>query len=137
MTTDSATGRSGVEPEHTSSQVGDPELRPEEVVTALLRQQEALLAELSWAYDQLERSQESELTEIRSRMNQLEYRVARTNKGRPIPVDQEGSERSGWLASTRKRVEFSVRNPRRALRIAERRLRGQPSAPATEVGRST
>ncbi|GAA1142972.1 hypothetical protein [Nesterenkonia lutea] len=137
MTTDSENGRSDVSPEHSSSPVSDPELRPEEVVTALLRQQKALLAELSWAYNQLERSQESDLAEIRSRLSQLEYRLAKSGKGRALPASEDGSPSTSWFAGTRKRVEFTVRNPRKALRLAERRLRGQPSDSAPEAGRST
>jgi len=137
MTTDSDTGRSNLGLGQSSSPVGDSELRPEEVVTALLQQQETLLAELSWAYEQLERSQESDLAEVRARLSQLEYRVARSGKGRALPAEQEGSSAPGWFAGTRKRVEFTVRYPRRAIRLAERRLRGQPTESTPDVGMST
>lgn len=135
MTTDSATRRSGVagdQPE--SAAEGDPQLSPEEVVVALLRQQETLLAELSWAYEQLERSQESEIAALRSRVSSLEYRVAKKLKGRSAPPSSSGPAAPSHVISTRKRMNFALRHPRRAIRAAERRLRRRNEAPAAPEG---
>ncbi|MCH8571313.1 hypothetical protein LSI54_08085 [Nesterenkonia sp. AY15] len=134
MTTDSAMGRSGVARDQPESAVSGDQLSPEEVVVALLRQQETLLAELSWAYEQLERSQESEIAALRSRVSSLEYRVAKKLKGRSIPQNDTGRPASSFLTDTRKRVDFTIRHPRRAIRAAERRLRGRNEAPAAQEG---
>ena len=136
MNTDAATGRSAVSAGQPPGPNDGITMRPEEVLTELLQQQKTLLAELSWAYEQLERFQETDLAEIRSRLHQLEYQVSRSGKARFLSPDSETSAAPGWLASTRKRVEFTVRNPKKALRIAERRLRGEPSAPTPEPGRT-
>ncbi|WP_218219773.1 hypothetical protein [Nesterenkonia sp. Act20] len=137
MNTDSETGRPGAGPERSSSPIEEAPLSPEQVVVALLRQQESLLSELSWAYEQLERSQEQELVEIKSRVNQLERQVSKTGGGRFLPATLAGEAPSGLIAVTRRRLEFSIRNPRKALKLAERRLRRQSDAPALEAGRAT
>lgn len=137
MNTDSETGRPGAGPERTSTPNEEATLSPEQVVVALLRQQESLLSELNWAYEQLERSQEQELVDIKARVTQLERQASKTGGGRFLPATGAGEAPSGLIAVTRKRVEFSIRNPRKALKLAERRLRRPSSAPTLEAGRST
>lgn len=130
MTTDSATRRSGVARDQPEPAASGDHLSPEDVVVALLRQQETLLAELSWAYEQLERSQDSEITALRSRVSSLEYRVANKLKGRSGPQSSTGPTAPAHMAGTRKRVNFALRHPLRAIRIAERRLRRRNEVPA-------
>ena len=100
----------------------------------LLRQQETLLAELSWAYEQLERSQESEIAALRSRVSSLEYRVAKKLKGRSAPQNEAGPVAQPRSRSARTRLDFALRHPRRAIRAAERRLRSRNEAPAAQEG---
>lgn len=134
MTTDSATRRSGVAGDAPEGADSGDQLSPEDVVVALLRQQETLLAELSWAYEQLERSQESEIAALRSRVSSLEYRVAKKLKGRSAPERDLGPASPSFLTDTRKRLDFTLRHPRRAVRAAERRLRRRNEAPAAQEG---
>ncbi|GAB3193414.1 hypothetical protein GCM10027061_25840 [Nesterenkonia suensis] len=99
------------------------------MIVALLGQQEALLAELRWAYDQLERTQESDISELRSRVTRLEHRLTadrQTTAASPKSSAQASSEsRAGRVL---RRVESAVHDPERALRAATRRVR-------REVGR--
>ncbi|MGJ9371534.1 hypothetical protein [Nesterenkonia sp. CF4.4] len=134
MTTDSATTRSGVSGDQPESAADGDQLSPEEVVVALLRQQETLLAELSWAYEQLERSQESEIAALRSRVSSLEYRVAKKLKGRSAPQNDTGPVAPPHSTSARKRLDFAIRHPRRAISAAERRLRARNETPAAQEG---
>ena len=134
MTTDSSTRRPEAPRERVEDSTDAAELTPNQVVVALLQQQETLLAELSWAYEQLERSQQSEIAELRSRVSSLEYRVAKKGKGQSIPPNHAGSIRPSFLSVTRKRVDFTVRHPQMAMKAARRRLRRSESAPMTETG---
>ena len=134
MTTDSATRPSGVDGDDKDRASSGDQLSSEDVVVTLLRQQETLLAELSWAYEQLERSQESEIAALRARVSSLEYRVAKKLKGRSAPKADTEQSSPSYLASTRKRVDFAIRHPRRAIRAAERRLRRLNEVPAAQEG---
>ncbi|WP_010524646.1 hypothetical protein [Nesterenkonia sp. F] len=106
-----------------------------EVVMALLTQQEALLAELRWAYDELERTQEVEIVQLKSRLARLEEQagLASDVPGASASSASTGSSGSSgssgsaavssFAARTRRRVELSVQDPDRAVREAGRRLR--------------
>lgn len=89
-----------------------------EVVMALLKQQEALLAELRWAYDQLERTEESEIVALKARVAQLEEQSSgRTSSGSLV----RGT--TTVAARTRRRLALSWQDPDRAVRLVGRRLR--------------
>ncbi|GAB3178940.1 hypothetical protein GCM10027060_05810 [Nesterenkonia halophila] len=112
--------------------------RSHEVVMALLTQQEALLAELRWAYDELERTQDSEIVQLKSRLARLEEQAglalgasgaqgSQGAQGTAASVVASGSSGSAtpssFAARTRRRVELSLQDPDRAVREVGRRLR--------------
>ncbi|GAA3287761.1 hypothetical protein [Nesterenkonia halobia] len=106
--------------------------RSQEVVMALLTQQEALLAELRWAYDELERTQDSEIVQLKSRLARLEEQAglapgAQGASGASATTGASGSSgsaaSSSFAARTRRRVALSLQDPDRAVREAGRRLR--------------
>lgn len=126
----------------------------QEVVMALLTQQEALLAELRWAYDELERTQDSEIVQLKSRLARLEEQAglapdapgasgASTATGASGSAGSAGSAGSSSLSSlsafaarTRRRVELSLQDPERAVREAGRRLRRPIDRIARRTGAS-
>lgn len=128
-----------------------------EVVMALLTQQEALLAELRWAYDELERTQDSELVQLKARLARLEEQAGLTGdaaaasgasgaRGAAASAGTSGSagtagaaasslsSLSSFAARTRRRVELSIQDPDRAVREAGRRLRRPVARIARRAG---
>lgn len=87
----------------------------QEVIVALLEQQEAMLSELRWAYAQLERLQDTEVAQLKQRVAELEEAMAKAESSRLIPD-------LGFAAKTRKRVEFTLQHPDRAARVARQKL---------------
>lgn len=87
----------------------------QEVIVALLEQQEAMLSELRWAYAQLERLQDTEVAQLKQRVAELEEAMAKAESNRLIPD-------LGFAAKTRKRVEFTLQHPDRAARVARQKL---------------
>lgn len=87
----------------------------QEVIVALLEQQEAMLSELRWAYAQLERLQDTEVAQLKQRVAELEEAMAKAESHRLIPD-------LGFAAKTRKRVEFTLQHPDRAARVARQKL---------------
>lgn len=105
------------EPSSEAASSEDLTQNTQDVVVALLRQQEALLTELRWAYDQLERVQDAELTELRERVAQLESRK------RTVAPAQTTASLGSFAQKTRRRVEFTLQEPRLAARAAKRKLK--------------
>lgn len=87
----------------------------QEVIVALLEQQEAMLSELRWAYAQLERLQDTEVAQLKQRVAELEEAMAKAESNKLIPD-------LGFAAKTRKRVEFTLQHPDRAARVARQKL---------------
>ncbi len=87
----------------------------QDVIAALLQQQEAMLSELRWAYAQLERLQDADIAQLKQRVAELEEAMAKAESSRLIPD-------LGFAAKTRKRVEFTLQHPDRAARVARQKL---------------
>ncbi|MDS2172427.1 MULTISPECIES: hypothetical protein [unclassified Nesterenkonia] len=104
-----------------------------DVIVALLGQQEALLAELRWAYDQLERTQEADIAELRSRVAKLEHRVAARRQAPTPPVTGSSPDESP-ASRMRRRLESAVQDPERTVRAASRRVRRQVGKVARRAG---
>lgn len=106
-------------PEPSSSVGPSEELSQEtqDLVVALLRQQETLLTELRWAYDQLERVNDFELTELRERVTRLEGKKRIT-----APAESTASLVS-VAQKTKRRVQFAIQEPWLATQAAKRRLK--------------
>lgn len=85
-----------------------------EVLVELLTQHQALLTELRWAYDQLERVQEVDVASLKQRVSELEQR----RPGRKTAQAASASVSSRM----RKRVEFTLQHPDKAVRVAGRKL---------------
>lgn len=93
---------------------GDLGENTREVVVELLTQHQALLTELRWAYDQLERVQEVDIAALKQRVSELEQRR---------PARKAGKTASASATSRmRKRVEFTLQHPDKAVRVAGRKL---------------
>lgn len=97
-------------PRHSGS---DDDIR--EVVVELLKQHQALLVELRWAYGQLERVQEVDISGLKQRVSELEQR-------RPGTMTAKAASAS-TTSKFRKRMEFTLRHPDMAARAAGRKLR--------------
>lgn len=85
-----------------------------DVILELLRQHQALLTELRWAYGQLERVQEVDIAALKQRVSELEQRSPGGKAD--VPASQTASSK------IRKRVEFTLQHPDRAARAAGRKL---------------
>ncbi|MBO0596098.1 hypothetical protein I2485_11670 [Nesterenkonia sp. E16_7] len=85
-----------------------------EVVVELLRQHQALLTELRWAYDQLERVQEVDIAALKQRVSELEQRSSSRKSARAASATA--------TSKLRKRVEFTLHHPDKAVRVAGRKL---------------
>lgn len=94
-----------------------------EVIVELLTQHQALLTELRWAYDQLERVQEVDIAALKQRVSELEQR-------RPARTSSKAVSTSA-SAKLRKRVEFTLAHPDKAVRVAGRKI----SRPFGQVAR--
>lgn len=92
----------------------DPSENTREVVVELLKQHQALLTELHWAYGQLERVQEVDIAALKQRVSELEDH-------RPGGKDSRAASAAG-SSKTRKRVEFTLQHPDKAARAAGRKL---------------
>lgn len=87
----------------------------QDVIVALLEQQEAMLSELRWAYAQLERLQDTDIAELKQRVAELEEGMAKAESSKLIPD-------LGFAAKTKRRVEFTLQHPDRAARVARQKL---------------
>lgn len=85
-----------------------------EVVVELLTQHQALLTELRWAYDQLERVQEVDIAALKQRVSELEHRSSSRKSAKAVSATA--------TSKLRKRVEFTLHHPDKAVRVAGRRL---------------
>ncbi|MCH8565394.1 hypothetical protein LTH96_06620 [Nesterenkonia sp. LB17] len=94
-----------------------------EVVVELLKQHQALLSELHWAYGQLERVQEVDIAALKQRVSELEQRRPGGKTSRATSVTAS--------SKLRKRVEFTFQHPDKAARAAGRKL----SRPFEQVAR--
>ncbi|MBE1513405.1 hypothetical protein [Nesterenkonia halotolerans] len=97
-----------------------------DLVLSLLQQQQALLQELRWAYDQLERVQEVDLAQLRARVTELEEGGSSLSSALPTPLSLS--------TSARKKLQFSVQHPDRAVRAAGRKLRRPLGQVARKAG---
>lgn len=87
----------------------------QDVIVALLEQQEAMLRELRWAYAQLERLQDTDIVQLKQRVAELELAMAKAESRKLIPD-------LGFAAKTKKRVEFTLQHPDRAARVARQKI---------------
>ncbi|MCH8561230.1 MULTISPECIES: hypothetical protein [unclassified Nesterenkonia] len=115
MTETNQTSTSAAAPTETEpNAVTDLSENTREVVVELLTQHQALLTELRWAYDQLERVQEVDIAALKQRVSELEQR-------RPARKTAKAASASA-SSRMRKRVEFTLQHPDKAVRVAGRKL---------------